>query len=244
MDKKDRVFGKDGEGPIPFEFNETVAICFDDMVKRSVPLYLESIRLQCELAKRFYDKNTYIYDLGCSTGNFGISFLEIFGNLDFKMNGFDNSKPMISIYERRLSSRNNNERIKAFCKDINDVKLENASVVVMNLTLQFIKKDKRDELVKRIYDGLNPGGIFLLTEKVSNDDDIFESIGQNIYYDFKKKNGYSELEINKKREALDNVLQPESALTHIERFKKTGFKIIDVYLKWFQFSSFIARKEK
>jgi len=242
MTCKDNLFSEDNS-PNPFEFNETVAVCFDDMVRRSVPLYNESIRLQCELASKFYQENSRIYDLGCSNGNFGISLLEKMSDKHFLMTAADNSRHMTDIYSKRLDTRNNKDRIELLTKDINDIVPENASVVVMNLTLQFIEKEKRNALIQKIYENLLPGGIFLLTEKVLSTSKMFENAQTDIYYDFKKENGYSELEINKKREALDNVLVPETSLEHINRLKNAGFSFIDVYLKWFQFTSFIAGKK-
>jgi tRNA (cmo5U34)-methyltransferase len=239
---KDKVFSEDKSWPNPFEFNDTIAVCFDDMVKRSVPLYNESINLQCELAKRFYQKNTIIYDLGCSNGNFGISFLDKMKENDFSMKALDNSKPMIDIFSKRLGSRTNSQRIELMHESAENIEIKNASVVVMNLTLQFIEKSVRKDLIEKIYKGLKPGGIFLLTEKVFNENEIFLKNETEIYYDFKKKNGYSELEISRKREALDNVLVPESSIEHIKRLKNCGFSYVDVYLKWFQFTSFIAGK--
>lgn len=240
---KDKVFSTEKNWPNPFEFNETIAVCFDDMVKRSVPLYNESINLQCELAKRFYQENTLIYDLGCSNGNFGITFLDKMKEKEFSMKALDNSKPMIDIFSKRLGSRTNSSRIKLIHDSAENIKIENASVVVMNLTLQFIEKSARNDLIGKIYKGLKPGGIFLLTEKVFNENEKFLKNETEIYYDFKKKNGYSELEISRKREALDNVLVPETAIEHIKRLKSAGFSYVDVYLKWFQFTSFIAGKD-
>ncbi|MDY0132250.1 MAG: carboxy-S-adenosyl-L-methionine synthase CmoA [Desulforegulaceae bacterium] len=241
---KDKVFSKEKNWPNPFEFNETIAVCFDDMVKRSVPLYNESINLQTELASRFYTKGSVIYDLGCSNGNFGINFLDKIKDKSFSMTAVDNSKPMIELFLKRLDSRPDSSRIKLINDNVENIKIENASVVVMNLTLQFIEKSLRKQLIEKIYKGLNPGGIFLLTEKVLNENQRFLENETKIYYDFKKKNGYSELEISRKREALDNVLVPETTIEHINRLKKAGFSYVDIYLKWFQFTSFIAGKEK
>lgn len=242
MNCKDNIFSDCEKAPNPFEFNETVAVCFDDMVKRSVPLYNESIRLQCEFASKYYIEGTNIFDLGCSNGNFGISFLELMKDKNFSIYAADNSYAMIEIYKKRLNSRNNNNRIKLINSDVADMDFPNASVIVMNLTMQFIKPEKRDALVKKIYNSLVPGGIFLLTEKVCTENVKYSEISQDIYYDFKKKNGYSQLEINKKREALDNVLIPETKENHIQRLNSVGFKFTDIYLKWLQFTSFIAGK--
>lgn len=239
----DRIFASEDAGLAPFSFNASVAAVFDDMLHRSVPLYQEILAQQKTLARRFYQPGTRIYDLGCSHGNFGIAFLEAAGGMDFSMVGVDNSPPMLEIYEKRLSVRRGRERIRLCCEDINDFPMEGASVVVMNLTLQFLPLHLRDALIQRVYGALVPGGIFLLTEKVVHKDPFLTSIQQDIYYDFKAHNGYSALEISRKREALENVLVPETLEDHQKRLGGAGFRKVEIYLKWFHFTSFLALKE-
>ncbi|TYT73406.1 carboxy-S-adenosyl-L-methionine synthase CmoA [Desulfobotulus mexicanus] len=240
----DTIFRSEESASSPFAFNASVAAVFDDMLKRSVPLYREALDLQMKLADRFYLPGTRIYDLGCSHGNFGVGFLEAAGDRDFSMVAVDNSKPMLEIYEKRLSVRRGSGRIQLCCEDITTIPMEKASVVVMNLTLQFLPLAMRDEIIGRVFNALVPGGILLLTEKVVHGDAFLADIQQESYYGFKAANGYSSLEISRKREALENVLVPETLEDHHKRLGKAGFSMVEIYLKWFHFTSFLAVKEK
>lgn len=239
----DRIFASEEAAASPFSFNASVAAVFDDMLHRSVPLYREALAQQIRLTLRFYQPDTCIYDLGCSHGNFGIGLLEAAGNRDFSMIAVDNSPPMLEIYEKRLSVRRGRERIRLSCEDICAFPMEDASVVIMNLTLQFLPLAMRDALIRRIHGALRPGGILLLTEKVVHTEAFLTSVQQDIYYEFKAANGYSALEISRKREALENVLVPETLEAHQQRLGEAGFSMVEVYLKWFHFTSFLAVKE-
>jgi tRNA (cmo5U34)-methyltransferase len=163
--EKDQVFAGKKLKVQPFEFNTEVAREFDDMLNRSVPFYKESIRRQSQLAAKFYQPGSRIYDLGCSHGNLGIMVLDQFKEKPFKMVAVDSSKPMIEKYSKRLGKYDNASRINLVCGFLEDMQIKNASVVLINLTLQFLDKEKRDNLIKKIYHGMNPNGILVLTEK-------------------------------------------------------------------------------
>ena len=230
-------------GPVaPFEFNHSVVHVFDDMINRSVPLYSESILRMSQLAETFYLDDTLIYDLGCSNGNFGLSFLSSMGKKPFQMIAVDNSIPMLDMYRARLETRPRGENIHLVCGKMEDIVLKNASVVVVNLTLQFLPLALRDGLIRRIYQALLPSGILLITEKTIQKDSGMTGLFQDNYYRFKKENGYSNLEISQKRDALENVLIPETVETHVQRFEKAGFSRTEIWLKWFNFTSFICQK--
>jgi tRNA (cmo5U34)-methyltransferase len=240
--KKDNIYEKPVLRIQPFEFNRTVVNVFDDMIVRSVPLYHESIKRQTGIAANFYQQNSVIYDLGCSNGNIGLSILDLMGKKEFDMVAVDNSADMIDEYQKRLINRPKSENIRFICDDIRDISFENASVVIINLTLQFIPVQDRDFLIKKIYDSMLEGGVILLTEKIIHTDDEMTDLQQDFYYNFKKENGYSNLEISQKRDALENVLIPETVESHIERLKNAGFMKTDVWLKWFNFASFMGIK--
>jgi tRNA (cmo5U34)-methyltransferase len=242
MEPKDNIFAAKGE-VTPFEFNETVASVFDDMISRSVPLYREIILQQARLAAKFYRPGTSIYDLGCSTGNFASALMQEIKGREFTLTAIDNSSPMIELFKKRITAFGGAGNITPIVSDIMDVDFAPASVIVSNLTVQFISPDKRDLLIKRIYDSLIPGGIFLLTEKTVNPDDDLAALQQEFYYRLKEENGYSQIEITRKREALENVLIPETVETHITRLTSAGFNAIEIWLKWFHFTSFICRKD-
>ncbi len=242
MDKKDNIFNSDGDIS-PFEFNETVASVFDDMITRSVPHYKEIIEQQSRLTAKFYQNGTKIYDLGCSNGNFTAAFISEMGERDFELIAVDNSAPMLEFFKSRISGFIGYQRITPVLSDIMNIGFEKSSVVIANLTLQFIPVGQREILIKRIYDSLVPGGIFLITEKTINSDTDLADLQQEFYYRLKEENGYSRIEITRKREALENVLIPETIETHTERLKNAGFSAIEIWLKWFHFAAFICRKE-
>ncbi len=238
---QDNIFSR--EQPIhPFEFNRQVVDVFDDMITRSVPMYREIIGRQARLAARFFQQGTRIYDLGCSNGNLGVALCREMGEFPFEMVAVDSSAPMLEDFAARLQPLPQQSGIRLLQEDIRFTPLNNASVVIVNLTLQFLPLEGRDELMRRIFRALVPGGVLLLTEKVVHDDPILSALQQDVYYAFKAENGYSQLEISQKREALENVLIPETLECHYRRLEEAGFAAVDTWLKWFNFAALIARK--
>jgi len=241
---KDSLFSKPQKPVPPFEFNESVVQVFDDMINRSVPCYRELVLRQAQLTAHYYQPQTRIYDLGCSTGNLSLAVCAVMGNdLPFQLIGVDNSEPMLTVCRERMQSAPAVAQISLQCADICKVELSNASVVILNLTLQFIPPAERQALLNRIFKALVPGGILLLTEKTVHAHAGLSDLQQDFYYRFKAENGYSQMEISQKREALENVLVPDTVETHLERLDEAGFKAVDTWLKWFNFASFIALKD-
>jgi tRNA (cmo5U34)-methyltransferase len=239
---KDTIFSRPWDKVAPFEFNAQVAAVFDDMLGRSVPFYRECIVRQAQLAARFFQDGTRIYDLGCSNGNLGLALCRQMGERDFAMIAVDSSQPMLDSYRQRLSTQDGGERIVLEQGDIRQTVMENASVVIVNLTLQFLPLTDRDSLVERIHRALVPGGILLLTEKVGHESAALSALEQEFYYRFKEENGYSRMEISQKREALETVLIPETLEAHQGRLSRAGFGPLEVWLKWFNFAALLAQK--
>ncbi len=241
--KKDQVFARKQRPVPPFAFTREVAQVFDDMLVRSVPLYEQGISFQARLSRQFYQPGTRIYDLGCSHGNLGMALLEEFSGKDFSLIGVDNSIPMMETYKERLEkTQKNNSRIHLVCGGMEDICIQNASVVIINLTLQFLAPAKRSGLIQKIHDGLVPQGILLLTEKTSPGKEATGKMYQQFYEQFKRDNGYSELEIAQKRDALEKVLIPDTIDTHFQRLHGAGFSLVDIWMKWLYFTSFFAIK--
>lgn len=226
----------------PFEFDDQVARVFDDMAHRSIPLYPEIIQRQVHLVEHLYQPGTRIYDLGCSNGNLGIGLRAQMGTREFDMVAVDSSEPMLRVYQERLAQFPADRRIRLQCEDIRRTPIENASVVVFNFTLQFIPPAERHELMVRIHAGLNPCGSLLFCEKITHANPVMADLQHTFYYAFKRQNGYSDLEISQKREALEKVLIPETLETHLARLRRVGFKTMDVWLKWFNFAGLMAIK--
>jgi len=238
---EDKLFEKQFESVKAFAFDQQVTDVFADMIKRSVPGYdsiLKSIAMFC---MQYSKKDTNIYDLGCSLGAVAVTAAMATKNVDCHIIGVDTSQPMLQKCQLIINKKKLNNRITLLQQDIVSMPLQNASVVVSNFTLQFIPKEKRQSVIQKIYDGLNPGGILILSEKFKGDDKTDDFLIEH-YHAYKKLNGYSNKEIQRKRNALINVLIPDSINDIENRLKTAGF---DKVIKWFQcfnFASFIAIK--
>ncbi len=239
---RDRVFAAKRGQIQPFSFNREVAEVFDDMLERSVPLYRESLNRQVDLVARFYRAGTRIYDLGCSHGNLGVKLQAAFKETGFTLVGVDTSSPMLEKYRQRLGSPEPGRCIHLVCGAMENIRIVDASVVVINLTLQFLNPGGRDDLICRIFSGMTPGGLLLLMEKTAHPDRGMHDLQLDIYRQFKRENGYSDLEISQKRDALEKVLIPDTLDTHFKRLHRAGFSQVDVWLKWFNFSAIMAVK--
>ena len=239
---KDRLYRTPHQPVAPFVFDKRVADVFDDMIHRSVPLYSEIIRQQARMLQSVCRSETRLYDLGCSTGNLALALCERMPPGRFNMIAVDSSQPMIDRFSRRVEAAGRTRDITTVCDDIRKIELSCACAVVINFTLQFIPPEDRDRLVERVYKALEPGGIFLFSEKTVHPDPKLAKLQVDFYHRMKRQHGYNELEISQKREALENVLVPETVSEHHARLTKCGFGAIDVWLKWFNFCSWICVK--
>ncbi|QNN20875.1 carboxy-S-adenosyl-L-methionine synthase CmoA [Planctomycetales bacterium ZRK34] len=240
----DRVFAEPKPRLDDFEFNKQVVDVFDDMVDRSVPYYGEIQRMVAELAADFATPEGVIYDFGCSTAN---SFIAIDRYLpeDFTAQfvGIDSSPEMLDKAQQKLREINFRHTCDFRQSDLNEgVAVNNANVALLVLTLQFVRPMHRDALLKSIYDGLNPNGCLILVEKVLGEHSIFNRLFIKHYYEMKKRNGYSDLEIAQKREALENVLIPYRLEENKTLLRRIGFEHVDVFFKWYNFCGIIAMK--
>ena len=236
---RDNLFNKQSD-IADFRFDQDVVKVFDDMVRRSVPGYDSMIQMIGLIARMYGQDNTNYYDLGSSTGAITLS---IALNNKSKNNQFfaiDNSKEMVEQCEKNLHSKVDN--FQAICDDINQVKINSASIVVLNLTLQFIDVNLRSNLIKKIYDGLEPGGILIISEKIHFDDAVTQNQITKLHMDFKKENGYSELEIANKRQAIENVLITETKGQHLNRLRDCGFVETSCFFQCLNFVSFLSVK--
>lgn len=238
---QDKVFNEPQKAA-DFKFGEKVVSVFDDMVTRSVPFYLEMQRMMTEIAADFAVPGTNVYDLGCSTGTTLINLDKVLPQ-DVKFIGIDDSKEMLKKCEGNFKSEGLTREYELVETDMNKgVKLENASVVVVCLTLQFIRPLYREEILKQIYENMNENGCLILIEKVLGEDSMFNRQFIKYYYDFKRRNSYSEMEISQKREALENVLIPYKFMENRELLQKTGFRYIETFFKWYNFCGLVAVK--
>lgn len=238
----DQVFKEKLENLSDFEFNTKVAGVFDDMVSRSVPFYDELQRMTSELAGSHAQPGSYVYDLGCSTGT-TMLLMDKTIQEDIKFIGIDDSEEMILKCREKLNNFKLNRNIELQVADLTKtVPVQNASVVTMVLVLQFIRPINRLSIVKKICDGMLKNGVFILIEKVLTEEKSFNREFIDYYYNFKRRNNYSELEISQKREALENVLIPYKTCENINMLHEAGFNEVEVFFKWYNFTGIIAKK--
>lgn len=238
----DKFFSAPIENMPDFKFGEKVVAVFDDMVDRSVPFYGEMQRMIAEIAGDYAESGTNVYDLGCSTGTTMIC-IDPQVPADVHFIGIDNSPEMLERCRAKLDQQGITRDIELRLGDLDQgIQIENASLVLLVLTLQFVRPLYRDKLVKNILDGMNDNGALILVEKVIGEDSLFNRQFIKYYYDMKRRHGYSELEISQKREALENVLIPYKLLENREMLLRTGFRYCDTFFKWYNFTGMIAVK--
>lgn len=243
--EKDEIFSTDIERTSDFTFDDSVAAVFDDMLNRSVPFYTEQQKLITQIATRFWIPGTLVVDMGCSLGT---TLLNIAKNLDEAENfiGYDNSQAMIDKARANIERAEESNRIELRLADLNssldDVDLSNASVVTICWTLQFIRPLQRDRLIKKIYESMADGGVLITTEKILTNDSNMNRYFIEFYYDYKRRNGYSEVEINKKRESLENILIPYRVDENTELFRRNGFRTVETFFQWYNFAGFLCVK--
>ncbi|WP_417333713.1 carboxy-S-adenosyl-L-methionine synthase CmoA [Halarcobacter sp.] len=223
-----------------FEFDEEVASVFDDMLNRSVPFYKEMQRLTINFALNYLEDDDTVYDLGCSTAS---TLIELSKHTSKKLNliGIDNSPAMLARAANKCKAFGVD--IKLLNEDLHTIDYPNAKLIISNYTLQFIRPLQREKLVKKIYESLEPGGVFIFSEKVISSDKVLGKQYIDEYYDFKKTQGYSEYEISQKREALENVLIPYTDEENKKMILDAGFEHCETLFKWVNFATFIAIKK-
>jgi len=243
MSNEDKVFKEEINTVADFKFGSTVANVFDDMVSRSVPYYGEMQRMIAELAADYAKPGTDVYDLGCATGTTLIGMNTAVPK-DIRFIGIDDSPEMLDKCQVKLIEADFSRPFELRVADLNStVEIDNASVVVLCLTLQFVRPIYREKLLKSVFDGLESGGVLILVEKVLAEDSVFNREFIKHYYNYKRRNHYSDMEISQKREALENILIPYKLSENIAMLRDIGFDNCEVFFKWYNFSGLIARKK-
>jgi tRNA (cmo5U34)-methyltransferase len=240
MTNVDQLFNRINPKTGEFLFDENVAEVFDDMISRSVPLYAEVQQLIPRLASLLDHQQLRVVDLGCSTGTSLVNLADYFPNRDLDLIGVDNSAAMLERCRHKLEQKNLQDRIQVFHDDIRDFDFSDVSMVLMNYTIQFVPIDERLKLLERIRNSLVPGGFLLFSEKFVHDDVQLDRTLVELYFDYKRRMGYSELEIARKRDALENVLIPFSVSENEKMLQQAGFQDVELILKWFNFGTFLA----
>ena len=240
--KTDLIYSNPQAHVNDFAFDAQVVEVFPDMISRSVPGYATIIDTIGRLSQKFVLPNTTVYDLGCSLGAATLAMRKGIEAEQCNIISVDNSSAMVERCKMHINAFKGTTPVEVIEANIQDIHIKNASMVVLNFTLQFIDKAERQKLISTIAEGINEGGLLVISEKISHGDSTIDEHLINLHHDFKRANGYSELEVAQKRTALENVMRTDSIEQHITRLKNAGFKHVSPWFQCFNFISFIAIK--
>ncbi len=238
---KDTIY-KLNSVPEDFAFSERVVEVFDDMLDRSVPFYKEVILSTAQLLDTYLEPRDRVIDLGCATGTTLLELARHLGDKNLHFLGIDNSKAMLDKARLKAELYSKKDTLHFQEGDITLIDSPGTGAFILNYTLQFLRPMRREELIRQIHANLRSGGLLILSEKTISHDTNINRKFIDIYHNYKRSRGYSELEIAKKREALENILIPFSATENSDMLKKVGFVSVEPFFQWFNFVSFIAIK--
>jgi tRNA (cmo5U34)-methyltransferase len=243
MSKKiDQIYAGTAGRPADFRFDSKVAEVFADMISRSVPGYGLTLDMIGVIAKHYVTDNSRCYDLGCSLGASTLAIRHNIEAANSKIIAIDNSTAMIEQCRVNLAASNTLAPVDLRVEDILETSFDNASLVTMNFTLQFIDSTERLALLRRIADGMNSAGALVLSEKVALPGSMEQALMTDLHHGFKASMGYSQLEIAQKRQSIENVLIPDTIESHKERLHEAGFSQVHVWFQCFNFISLLAIK--
>lgn len=238
----DTLFAQPNDVIGEFRFDQAVVDVFPDMIGRSVPGYHTIIKMIGQIAERYVQANSTCYDLGCSLGASTLAMRHRIVSSNTRIVAVDNSPAMLERARTTLAADSGDIPVELLLANLQDVAIEDASICVLNFTLQFIPVAERASILQRIAAGMRPGGVLILSEKLAFEDPEHNALMIELHHNFKRANGYSELEIAQKRSALENVLIPETLATHRTRLLGAGFRSVDIWFQCFNFASLLAFK--
>mgnify|MGYP006279559109 FL=1 len=237
----DRLFATE-RNPEDFRFDASVARVFPDMIRRSVPGYTTIIPMIEVITEQYVQPGSHCYDLGCSLGASTLAMRHGIAHTDCTLVGVDNSSAMIERCEHYVALDDHDLPVELRCEDILTTELSKASVTTLNYTLQFVPPEQRLPLLRRIADATLPGGVLVVSEKIRFESEVEQETQTRLHHEFKRANGYSDLEISQKRAAIEKVLIPETLATHKARLQEAGFGQVLVWYQCFNFVSMLAVK--
>lgn len=240
--EQDIIFSNKQSQIKDFAFDAQVVEVFPDMISRSVPGYNTIIDTIGRLSQKYVTDNSNIYDLGCSLGAATLAMRKGISASGCQIIGVDNSPAMVERCKMHVNAFKGQTPVEIIEANIQDVALSNASMIVLNFTLQFIEREQRQALMDKIARALKPGGILVLSEKLTSADNTCNEMLIDLHHDFKRANGYSELEISQKRTALENVMLTDTLDVHYTRLTQAGFNHTTPWFQCFNFFSLIAIK--
>lgn len=219
---------------------------FDSHIEKSIRGYKEFHEDVIKISRYFIESNTSVYDLGSSTGKtveaMASSTHTFAHNVNYVM--VENAKGFQSALENRKSSLLKSYPESTFelkNQSAETLRFSNASFVTSLFTLQFMPVRIRSSVIKRVYDGLNSGGGFVVSEKVYSHNPKIQEMMTFSYYDFKRLN-FSDKDILDKEVTLRNMLKPSTRGELEDMLVGAGFRTLEPIWQNFLFVGYLCIK--
>jgi tRNA (cmo5U34)-methyltransferase len=238
----DKLFSAEKHDLYPFNFNQSVVDVFPDMINRSVPGYQTIIDGIGRISRFFLNPQSHAYDLGCSLGSVSLAIAKYNTGKSLHISAVDNSSAMVERCKHHVTAYSYDAVIDVQQGDITELSMQSCKMVVINFTLQFIAPSQRQAIINKVYDALEDGGVLIVSEKIAAQSLKLDTLLVELHHEFKRENGYSDLEISQKRSALENVMILDSFEQHHSRLSDAGFSEIGIWFQHYNFMSFCAVK--
>lgn len=240
---KDQVFATPLEQPTSFSFDEQVAKVFPDMIQRSVPGYSQILGMSGVIAQRYVPEGGRVYDLGASLGATTLSVAQHLEHLQqVEFIALDSSAAMVERNQHIFAANLPHRQVLSQVADLRNYTYQPCDLILLNFTLQFIPPAERQALSDKLFQALRPGGALILSAKVHFNDPHQAQLLYQLHHDFKRANGYSDLEISQKRTALEDVMFTNTPEEEQQRLRQAGFDFVCPWFQYLNFASFLALK--
>ena len=218
---------------------------FDEHIDKSIRGYQDLLSDIVSLSRYFVEKETNVYDIGCSTGKLTEAMLKKNQDIeDVHYYGIEVADGVVGDMKSReikLNSDYSWNKIKFLHEDVRDSMISNASLITSVFTLQFMSMRDRLPMVKKVYNGLNEGGAFIFAEKTICENAKFQEMITFNFYDYKRK-FFDTKDIMDKEQTLRNIMKPNT-WKQIEKYiYDAGFKDVQPFWRNHMFVGAIAVK--
>lgn len=207
---------------------------FDNHIETSIRGYSNLWNDVLSLSEYFVEDNTNVVDIGCSTGKLIKQMSEQNSFSSCQYTGIELEE---CFFDHLIDSNN----VSFFKGDVRDYDFNNCSLVTSIFTLQFIPIKDRENIIHKIYDGLNKGGAFIFSEKVFSENPRVQEMMTFLYYDYKKKHYSCEQILNKETE-LRHLMKPNTEDEIVNMCTNVGF-YIQPFWRNYNFVGFVCIKE-
>ena len=213
---------------------------FDNHIDKSVRGYSHLWGDILSLSKYFVEDYTQVVDIGCSTGKL------LKGMIEQNQAHIPNAQYTgIEIEDDFYGDYNFDEekyqQLSYYKGDVRDYSFNNCSLITSIFTVQFMSPKDRQEVLNKVYNGLNTGGAFIFSEKTFSCNPKIQDMMTFTFYDYKRKY-FSDKEILDKEVQLRHMMKLNTKTEIYDMLNKAGFEVHNFWQN-FNFIGAIALKK-